>query len=475
MNSKYFNIFGVSEEEMASIVSEGLKYGGDWCDLFFEHSISCSVNLRDKSVNAGSYDIDHGCGIRVLKGEKTGYAYTESSDYKSLIKAAHTAGSIATACPNAEPVLNGAPKCEAKVVDNLYPVEKDWASVKTSELVPVLFKLDQLIRDKDRRVISVRASLSYNLRDVMMYNSAHELCCETRPMCDICASVVFKQGDAIENNQVSHSLMKGAEMITDALIERLASEAVEGLDDRFAAKRPKGGQMSVVLGAGASGILLHEAMGHAFEADFNRKGQSVFADKMGTRICKEGIDIVDDGTVVASRGACQYDDEGVPGQKTYMVKDGILNSYLHDRVSAAYYKVAPTGNGRRESFRHYPIPRMRTTYMENGHDGSLEDLIASVKNGIYVDKFANGEVKIGEGDFTFYVKSGYMIENGELTTPIKDVNIIGNGPDALADIDAVASDLKIDEGTWTCGKGQSAPVSCGMPSVLVKKLTIGGE
>ena len=232
--------------------------------------------------------------------------------------------------------------------------------------------------------------------------------------------------------------------------------------------------MSVVMAAGASGILLHEAMGHAFEADFNRKGQSIFSDKMGSRVCRAGINIVDDATVPGLRGSLNFDDEGVPGQKTYMVTDGVLTSYLHDRISARYFDVAPTGNGRRESFRYNPIPRMRSTYMENGSDGTLDDLIRRACNGIFVDEFANGEVKIGEGDFTFYVKSGFLIEDGRLTMPIKDVNIIGNGPQALSDIEAVAGDLKIDEGRWTCGKDQSAPVSCGIPSVLIKNLTVGG-
>ena len=232
--------------------------------------------------------------------------------------------------------------------------------------------------------------------------------------------------------------------------------------------------MSVVMAAGASGILLHEAMGHAFEADFNRKGQSIFSDKMGSRVCRAGINIVDDATVPGLRGSLNFDDEGVPGQKTYMVTDGVLTSYLHDRISARYFDVAPTGNGRRESFRCNPIPRMRSTYMENGSDGTLDDLIRRARNGIFVDEFSNGEVKIGEGDFTFYVKSGFLIEDGRLTMPIKDVNIIGNGPQALSDIEAVAGDLKIDEGRWTCGKDQSAPVSCGIPSVLIKNLTVGG-
>ena len=215
-------------------------------------------------------------------------------------------------------------------------------------------------------------------------------------------------------------------------------------------------------------------MGHSFEADFNRKGQSIFSDKLGQKICSENISIVDDGTVSFNRGSGNYDDEGVPAQKTFMVKDGVLTSFLHDRISAAWYGVEPTGNGRRESFRYNPIPRMRATYMESGN-ASPESIISSVRNGIYVDEFSNGQVKIGEGDFTFFVKSGFLIENGRLTTPVKDINIIGNGPQALADIVAVGNDLKIDNGTWTCGKEQSVPVTCGIPTVLVSNLTVGGE
>ncbi|MBQ6045830.1 MAG: TldD/PmbA family protein, partial [Bacteroidales bacterium] len=318
------------------------------------------------------------------------------------------------------------------------------------------------------------AMLSSQVSDILMFNSFEELKYDTRPMGSLVASVVFSQNGAIETKSVSRSFRKGCEMLDDALLEELAAQAVQGIDERFAARRPKGGRMAVVMGAGASGILLHEAMGHAFEADFNRKGQSIFSDKMGKRICREGITIVDDGTIRGNRGAVNFDDEGVPGQYTVMVEDGVLTSYLHDRISANYYGVVPTGNGRRESFRYNPIPRMRATYMESG-EGSSSDIIASVKKGIYVDQFANGQVKIGEGDFTFYVKSGFLIEDGRLTMPVKDVNIIGNGPQALADIVAVADNLKIDDGTWTCGKEQSAPVSCGIPTVLVNQLTVGGE
>ena len=353
-------------------------------------------------------------------------------------------------------------------------MQQNWRDMQASAFLPFLLDLEKKITSKDSRIIKVMARLSDSVSDVLMYNSFGELTCETRPMGSLSVTVVFQQDGKTENRSISRSFRMGAELISPALIEEIATEAVKGIDERFEAIRPKGGQMSVVMGAGPSGVLLHEAMGHAFEADFNRKGQSIFSEKMGTRVCPKGVNVVDDGTLTNNRGACGYDDEGVPGQKTYMVTDGILTSYLHDRISAAWYGVDPTGNGRRENFRYNPIPRMRATYMESGN-AEPEGIIASVSNGIYVEELSNGQVKIGEGDFTFFVKSGYLIENGRLTAPIKDINIIGNGPQALADIVAVGNDLKIDNGTWTCGKEQSVAVSCGMPTILVSSLTVGGE
>ena len=463
--------FGVTEEQLRALVAEGLRDGGDWCDLYFEDTSYHDLLLRDGVVGSGGYHVDFGCGIRVLKGEKTGYAYAERTDFASLKSAARAAGAIAAGSGTALAAAGST----APAMANLYPEIEPWEAADLAGFVPFLQRIEAGIRARDSRVLKVVAVLSFSVSDILMYNSLGETTSDHRPLGSISVQAIFRQGSRTENNTVSRSLRMGAEMISDAVLEDLVSRAVEGMDARFEAKRPKGGQMPVVMGAGASGILLHEAMGHAFEADFNRKGQSVFSDRMGQRICRPGINILDDATVPASRGACNYDDEGVPGQKTYMVTDGVLTSYLHDRISAGWYGVAPTGNGRRESFRYNPIPRMRTTYMESGPDGTCADLIASVRKGIYVDQFANGQVKIGEGDFTFFVKSGFLIENGRLTMPVKDINVIGNGPQALADIEAVAGDLRIDEGTWTCGKEQSVAVSCGIPSVLISQLTVGGD
>lgn len=467
--------FPVTEELLREVVSEGLKHGGDWCDLYFEDSSYNELLLRDGEVTSGGHHLDFGAGIRVIKGDKTGYAYTENIDRQSLLSAAGMAASIACMSSECAQTFNSGSVAGIKPAAACYDSRLDWRSAGISRFIPFMKRIDSEIRSRDSRAIKVVAMLSYSVSDIMMYNSLGELTCDSRPLGSVSVQTIFKQGDRTEDSGVSRSLRRGSEMIDEALLEDLVSRAVKGIDAKFEAKRPKGGRMPVVMGAGASGILLHEAMGHAFEADFNRKGQSIFSGKIGERICRKGINIVDDGTLPGSRGACRYDDEGVPGQKTYMVTDGVLTSYLHDRISASYFGVTPTGNGRRESFRYNPIPRMRATYMESGHDGSVEDLISSVKKGIYVDQFANGQVKIGEGDFTFYVKNGALIENGRLTMPVKDINIIGNGPQALADIIAVADDLKIDEGTWTCGKEQSVPVSCGIPSVLIKSLTVGGE
>jgi TldD protein len=284
----------------------------------------------------------------------------------------------------------------------------------------------------------------------------------------------MEKNGQIENFFVGRSYRMGSEFLTNELVDKLSKEVVEKTALLFTATKPKAGEMEVVMGAGESGILLHEAIGHAFEADFNRKNTSIFADKMGKKIAEDFVKISDDGTLKGKRGAINFDDEGNASEKTVIVNNGVLTSYLHDRISSKFYNVKPTGNGRRQNFRNIPIPRMRCTYMENGPH-KRDEIIASVKNGVYVENFSNGEVNIGQGDFTFFVKFGYLIENGKLTKPIKDFNIIGNGPQALSDMVMVADDLLIDNGIWTCGKdGQGAPNSMGIPTVKIKKLTVGG-
>lgn len=488
----YFNIFHVTDKDLQCLVATALSHGGDYCDLYFENTRNHFLQLMDGEVSTGGLNEDYGVGIRVLCGEKTGYAYSESTGWKDMESAARAASAIAqgTAVRPRDTRSTGATYTPLssngdRLVRRLflgkpnpaadrYPIVNSGNSTP-SEMVEYLGRLEHTIKLKDNRITKVICVLSRQESDYLMYNSFGELKYETRPLTTV-SVVVSAENDRHKtiSRNASRSFRKGTEMLTEGLVGELAGLVCDGLDEAFEAERPKGGSMPVVMGAGASGILLHEAMGHAFEADFNRKGQSIFSGKMGQRICPSGVKIVDDATIRGNRGSLNFDDEGVPGQRTMMVEDGVLTSYLHDRISAKYYGVSPTGNGRRENFRSSPIPRMRATYMENGN-AAPEDILASVSKGIYVNEFSNGQVKIGEGDFTFYVKSGFLIENGRLTKPVNDINVIGNGPEALKDILAVGNDLIVDDSAWTCGKGQSVPVSCGMPTVLIKNLTVGGN
>jgi len=463
--------FGIDEADLKKVLATALEKGGDYADLFFEHAFNNSLGLRDGEVNSTFSGIDYGMGVRVLSGDQTGYAYVESTELSDMLKAARTAARIADA-PAAGTKLNLGLEVEPK---NHYRIKQSWEDVSLKQRIPFVQKLNDRIFEIDERVDKVMVSLSDSSTHVLFVNSEGVWYEDFRPMVSLAAVCVMKENGIYENGRAARSFRMGFEFLTETLIEEIAQETIAETAILFDAIKPKGGEMAVVLGAGGSGIFLHEAIGHAFEADFNRKGTSIFSDMLHKKICADFINVVDDGTIDFNRGSLNIDDEGVLGQKTYIVRNGVLDSYLHDRISSKHYGIQPTGNGRRESFRHAPIPRMRATYMENGNS-TEEEMIASVKKGVFVDSFTNGQVQIGAGDFTFFVKSGRLIENGKLTTPIKDINIIGNGPKALADMTMVASNYKMDDGTWTCGKdGQSCPVTCGMPSALVRKLTVGGD
>ena len=465
----YLNHFGVSTEMLQKVIAAAMSKGGDYSDLFFEHKISNSLGLEDGKVNRAYSNIDFGVGIRVLKGDQTGFAYSETVTLEAMINAAKLAANIANSTKKMGPV-----KTNEKIPSNYYSIKTSWEDVSVKDKVPFVQKINDKVFSLDEKVIKVNAFLNDETSYVLFFNSEGRLTYDYRPMIGFGVISIMQKDNQIENSYAARSFRKGYEWLTDNLVDELANEVVDRTNLLFEATKPKAGEMPVVMGAGGSGILLHEAIGHTFEADFNRKGTSIFSDKMGKKVAESFINIIDDGTLKNNRGSINIDDEGNDVQKTYLVKNGVLNSYIHDRISANYYGVEPTGNGRRESFRNYPIPRMRATYMEAG-DSTKEDIISSVDYGVFVDNFSNGQVQIGAGDFTFFVKSGYLIEKGKLTQPIKDINIIGNGPQALADISMAANDYLIDNGTWTCGKdGQSVPVTCGLPTVLVKKLTVGG-
>ncbi|MCK5135273.1 MAG: TldD/PmbA family protein [Bacteroidales bacterium] len=465
----FLDHFEVTPQMLQKVISAAMAKGGDYADLFFEHKISNTLALEDGKVNRAYSNVDYGMGVRVLKGDQTGFAYTENISQQDMLKVAKTAANIAS-----DPMTFNQGESLEKIPPNYYKISQKWENVSVEDKIPYVQKINDRVFEMDEKVTKVNASLADETAYVMFYNSEGMFTYDYRPLASFRVRCVMEQDGQIENGSSARSFRKGFEWLSDDLVDEIAQEAIDRTNILFGATKPLAGEMPVVLGAGGSGILLHEAMGHAFEADFNRKKTSIFSDKLGKSIAKDFINIIEDGTLENNRGSINIDDEGNDVKKIYLVKDGVLDSYIHDRISSNFYGVDPTGNGRRESFRHVPLPRMRCTYMESGPH-SREDIISSVDYGVYVDNFSNGQVNIGAGDFTFFVKSGYLIEKGELTQPIKDINIIGNGPQALADITMAAGDYKTDNGTWMCGKGgQSVPVTMGLPTVLVKKLTVGG-
>jgi TldD protein len=465
----HFQRFGVDEALVRKALSEALSRGGDYAEIYFQHTVGNYMGLEDGIVSRAYTSVDFGAGIRVIKGDQVGYSFTEDLSPRALCQAARTAASIASG-----PAHPGPRAFKLLKHPDHYAIQLPWASVQADRKVPLLRTVNDRIFALDGRVLKVRANYQDEDTRVLIATSEGFLAEDHRPMCTLSASCVAEQNKKREQGYSAISGRQDFSLLDAASLENLAKEAVRLTVVGFDAVKPEGGEMEVVLAPGASGILLHEAIGHGLEADFNRKAISIFSDKLGKKVAEPFVTIVDDATLPHTRGALNVDDEGQPTQKTVLVENGTLVSYMHDRISAQHYKLKSTGNGRRESFRHAPIPRMRCTYMEPGpHE--REEIIRSVKKGIYAETFTNGQVNIGAGDFTFYVKTGYLIEDGKLTRPIKDVNIIGSGPEVLRKVVMVGKDLKIDQGTWTCGKdGQGAPVSQGLPTVKVSSITVGG-
>lgn len=465
----YYEHFGVNEAIIHDVIATALAHGGDYCDIFFQHKISNSVGLEDNSVDRAYANVDYGVGIRVLEGDQTGYSFTEDITPKAMKLAAKTAANIASQAKTLPPK-----KMAFYDTPNYYPIKTKWEDVKIDQKMPYLQAINDKVFALDKRIVKSKIWFSDENSYILVATSDGRIVCDYQPMASVSVSCNAEQDGRREQSGFNLSGRQGIEFFTPENIDRLSGESVRRTVILFDAVKPSAGEMEVVLAPGRSGILLHEAIGHGMEADFNRKGISIFSDKIGKPVAQPFVSIVDDGTVPNTRGSVNVDDEGNDTEKTFLVENGILRSYLHDHISAKHYKVKSTGNGRRQSFRFAPIPRMRATYMLPGPHNP-EEIIQSVKKGLYAEAFTNGEVHIGAGDFTFYVKSGYLIENGKITKPVKDINIIGNGPKVLENIVMVGDDLKLSEGGGTCGKdGQSMPVSMGLPTVKVSSITVGG-
>ena len=467
----YFDRFGVTEAMIADALGAALSKGGDHADVFFQHRVSNDLVLEDGAVNRAGMSVSLGVGVRVVKGDQTGYGFTEDLSPAALKECARTAALIADGPSRPGPQRFHVPG----KLPQRYPLRVRWEEVRPEQKLPVLDGVNASVFAADPRVKKVTVYFRDESGAILLADSEGRIVEDAQPMTLLYVSCVAEQGGKRESGGYNVAGRTGFDFYTPERIARVVRETVARTTILFEAVPSPAGEMPVVLAAGSSGILLHEAIGHGMEADFNRKNVSIYADKIGKPVARPFVNIVDDATNPGARGAINVDDEGNEAGTTRLVENGVLATYMHDSISARHYGVAPTGNGRRESYQHAPMPRMRATYMLPGPH-KKEEIIQSVKKGIYCTNFTNGQVNIGAGDFTFYVKNGWLIEDGKLTRPIKDVNIIGNGPKVLEMVDMVSDDLQIDEGGWTCGKdGQSVPVSQGLPTVRVSSLTVGGQ
>lgn len=462
--------FGIDETLCRKLLAKALSKGGDFADLYFEYSVSNYLGLQDGIVNQSYGDISLGVGIRTVKGDQIGYGFTQDLTEESMLSAASTASTICAM--KATPITGSFGKVK---IGNYYPVALDFNGIQAKEKLPLLQSLNQKCFALSPEVVKVNAGFYGVTKRIYVVSSDGVTAEDLIPLGYLYSSVVAERNGRREQSFWNLGGMRDFNYYSDAVVSEIAGKSVNNALKLFDAIQPPAGEMPVVLGPGVTGILLHEAIGHGMEADFNRKKISTYSTMLGKKVAEPFVTIIDDGTNMNLAGSINVDDEGTPGKKTVLVENGILTSYMHDKISAKHYGIEPTGNGRRQDFMNYPVPRMRNTYMLGGN-ASPEDVIRQAGNGIYVEDVSNGEVRIGEGDFAFYVSQGYMIENGKLTAPIKDVNIMGNGPKMLANITMAANNLEMCYGgAGQCGKnGQGVPVSFGMPTCLVKSLTVGG-
>ena len=471
-HKRYFiDKLGVSERLMERCLGEALSAGGEYADLYFESVTSTSLGVDESLVKTASQGISVGCGIRVLSGERTGYAYTDDLSSEKLLKAARTAALIASGPATQQMAgfrqVEGAP--------SLYPVAGAESDADILAKLKLIERADKAARAYDHRITQVRAGINDELRRILVAASDGTFASDTQPLARLNVFVIAKdgantsKGSSGGGGRVTLDFFEGAKSP-----EHFATEAARTAILQLDAVEAPAGEMEVVLGPGWPGVLLHEAVGHGLEADFNRKKTSAFAGLIGQKVASSKVTVVDNGTMANRRGSLNVDDEGTPTQETVLIENGILKTFLSDKLNSRLMGMPNTGSGRRESYHHIPMPRMTNTYMLNGDD-MPEDIIKSVKRGLYAVNFGGGQVDITNGKFVFSASEAYLIEDGRVTRPVKGATLIGNGPEALKFVSMVGNDLALDEGIGTCGKaGQSVPVGVGMPTVKLDRMTVGG-
>jgi TldD protein len=466
----FFQKFSITPADLQRYLGEALSAGGDYADLYFEYLTSTSISLDESMVKSASQGISAGCGVRVLSGARTGYAYTDDLAPEKILRAARTAALIASG-PAQQPVQG----FKENRAHQLYQVSSPSADADIAAKLELVMRADRAARAYDPRIVQVRCGYADELRQILVIGSDDTYASDVQPLARFTLITIAKSGENSARGQSGGGGRVGIDYFqNERTPEYYAKEASRQALIQLDAREAPAGEMEVVLGPGWPGILLHEAIGHGLEADFNRKGTSAFTGMIGKRVASDKCTVVDNGTLPSRRGSINVDDEGSPTQNTVLIEKGILKGYLSDKLSSKLMGMADTGNGRRESYEHIPMPRMTNTYMLAG-DEAPEDIIRSVKRGVYAVNFGGGQVDITNGKFVFSASEAYLIENGQVTAPLKNCSLIGNGPDALTKVSMVGNDLELDEGVGTCGKdGQSVPVGVGIPTLKLDRMTVGG-
>ena len=461
--------YGLGQEELEKALRKLMRHGVDYGDLYFQYSRIEGWGLEEGIVKSGSFGIEQGVGVRAVSGEKTAFAYSDDISMNALLDAVRVTRAIGV--PDRKQKVNVTP---AKPPARLYRTDDPLASLDDTAKVRLLERLEAFARAEDSRVIQVMAGIGGSWEVVLVVRSDGHMAADIRPLVRVSITVIMEENGQREQGSAGGGGRFDYGYFTDEKLRDYALAAVHQARVNLEAVPAPAGAMTVVLGPGWPGILLHEAIGHGLEGDFNRKGSSAFSGRIGEQVAARGVTVVDDGSLPDRRGSLAIDDEGNPGARTVLIEDGILTGYMQDITNARLMGMKPTGNGRRESYAHLPLPRMTNTFMINGERDPAE-IIASVKKGLYAVNFGGGQVDITSGKFVFSASEAYLIENGKVTRPVKGAALIGNGPDVLTRVSLIGNDMALDPGVGSCGKdGQSVPVGVGQPTLRIDGLTVGG-
>jgi TldD protein len=464
--------FGLTEASLTQALNTISAHRIDDADLYFQYTRSEGWSLEEGIVKSGSFSIDQGVGVRAVVGEKTAFAYSDDISEAALLDAARTVRTIAAAGQSRRVKVNAVQAVAPSRV--LYAPMDPIATLDSTQKVALLERVEKLARAKDPRVVQVMAGIGAEYDVVMVARADGTLAADVRPLVRVSVTVIAEQNGRREVGSSGGGGRFGFGYFQDDVLAKYVDQAVHAALTNLESRPAPAGEMTVVLGSGWPGILLHEAIGHGLEGDFNRKGSSAFSGRVGQRVAAKGVTVLDDGTIADRRGSLNIDDEGVPSQRNVLIEDGILKGYIQDTMNARLMKTAPTGNGRRESYAHVPMPRMTNTYMLAG-ERDPQEIIASIERGLYASNFGGGQVDITSGKFVFSASEAYWVENGKILYPVKGATIIGNGPDALTRVSMIGNDLQLDSGVGTCGKeGQSVPVGVGQPTLRIDGMTVGG-